>query len=173
MLERGLRLGFERRSVVRHFHADRLSRYLRVQRAQGYWRVALHLEHRGHGRGDSYSSLLDHLQPVVALLAPLALSCAAVAVAAEWTTEGRSGIAGAALPLSMVAAVLVLALLAMQLPMALAMLRREGVAMLPFVALGAVRALARGVGLLHGAVDRTLGRGAIAHRRLHGAELRP
>ncbi|MCE2881070.1 MAG: glycosyltransferase, partial [Planctomycetaceae bacterium] len=53
VLESGERLGFAAHSLVRHHHADRLSRYLRVQRQQGYWRVALHLEHRGHGRGDS------------------------------------------------------------------------------------------------------------------------
>jgi hypothetical protein len=159
VLESGRRLRFDRRSLVRHFHADRLSRYLRVQRQQGYWRVALHLEHRGRGTGDSYSGLLDHLQPfAAAALAPaLALAAATPLVDARAAT-----IAAGSAPLALLLAFL----LAAQLPMALAMRRREGAAMLWFVPLGAVRAAWRAAGLVHGVVDRALGRGAIAARSL-------
>lgn len=148
VLESGERLGFAGDSLVRHFHADRLSRYLRVQRQQGYWRVALHLEHRGHGRGDSYSGLLDHLQPFAAAALVPAAACAAFAPREPWL--------GA--PFAALAAFL----LAAQLPMALAMTRRAGAAMLAFVPFGAVRALWRAAGLAHGVTDRMLGRGAIA-----------
>jgi len=150
VLESGERLGFAAHSLVRHHHADRLSRYLRVQRQQGYWRVALHLEHRGHGRGDSYSGFLDHLQPfAAAALAP------AAGLAAFAARDARF-----ALPL----AALVAFLLAAQLPMAIAMSRRAGPSMLAFVPLGAVRAAWRAAGLVHGVIDRALGRGAIARK---------
>ena len=162
VLESGRRLRFDRRSRVRHFHADRLSRYLRVQRQQGYWRVALHLEHRGHGAGDSYSGLLDHLQPfAAAALVPAAAIAAAAPVAGA-----RGETPAMALALLAPLVLLVAFLLVAQLPMALAMARREGAAMLWFVPLGAVRAVWRAAGLVHGVVDRTLGRGAIAARSL-------
>jgi cellulose synthase/poly-beta-1,6-N-acetylglucosamine synthase-like glycosyltransferase len=164
VLESGRRLRFDRGSLVRHFHADRLSKYLRVQRQQGYWRVALHLEHRGHGAGDSYSGLLDHLQPfAAAALAPAVLA----AVAAPLAGVRGAALAAALAPLAFLIAFLLIAfLLAAQLPMARAMARREGAAMLWFVPLGAVRAVWRAAGLVHGVVDRTLGRGAIAARSL-------
>jgi glycosyltransferase involved in cell wall biosynthesis len=148
VLEAGHRLRFERESVVRHFHADRLSRYLRVQRQQGYWRVALHLEHRGHSRGDSYSSLFDHAQPFLA--AALPVSCALLPLAGGW----------------MAPVGLVLLLVILQCPMALAMARRAGPQMLAFVALGAVRACWRAAGLATGTVDRIAGRGPIARSAL-------
>lgn len=157
VLEAGHRLRFERASIVRHFHADRLSRYLRVQRGQGYWRVALHLEHRGHAGGDSYSSLLDHVQPfAAAALAPAAL------LAIAGIAQGDDELLGTAAPL----VALVVLLLVAQIPMALAMTRREGIAMLAFIPLGAIRAVWRAAGLVAGVVDRTLGRGAIAHEGL-------
>lgn len=147
-LESGRRLRFDRGSVVRHFHADRLGKYLRVQRQQGYWRVPLHLEHRGHGAGDSYSGWLDHLQPFVAAALPVSLL--ATPVPHGWTVPSA----------------LAVALVAMQVPMALAMARRQGPAMLAFVPLGTVRAVWRAAGLVAGVVDRTLGRGAIAAEAL-------
>jgi hypothetical protein len=153
VLEAGHRLRFERGSVVRHFHADRLGRYLRVQRGQGYWRVALHLEHRGHAGGDSYSSLLDHLQPFAAAALVPATAVALVGLLALPSASTR------------VLAAAPCALLAL-FPMALAMTRRAGPAMLAFVPLGAVRAVWRAAGLSMGVVDRALGRGAIAREGL-------
>jgi len=159
VLESGHRLRFERRSVVRHFHADKLGRYLRVQRGQGYWRVALHLEHRGHAGGDSYSSLLDHLQPFAA--AALVPACAFALVGLLALPSSSSWLLAAA-PCALLALFLLLA----QLPMALAMTRRAGPAMLAFVPLGAVRAVWRAAGLSMGVIDRALGRGAIAREGL-------
>ena len=148
VLEAGHRLRFDRASVVRHFHADRLSRYLLVQRQQGYWRVALHLEHRGHARGDSYSGITDHAQPFLA--AALPASCALLPLPGGWTAPTA----------------LALLLVILQLPMALAMARRAGPAMLAFVALGTVRACWRSAGLAMGVIDRALGRGSIARAAL-------
>lgn len=144
IVEAGHRLRFDRRSRVRHHHADRLFRYLRVQRRQGYWRVALHLEHRGRG-GNAYSGPLDHLQPFVAASLPPSL------VAIAWPPWG------AVMP---AAILFVLAL--MQLPMAGSMVRRGGTSMVWFVPLGTVRAIWRAAGLVHGVFDRILRRGAIA-----------
>jgi hypothetical protein len=129
---------------VRHHHADRLSRYLRVQRQQGYWRVALHLEHRGRG-ANSYSGALDHLQPFVA--AGLVGSLPAIA----WWPWG-----------GLAPAVLALLLLIMQGPMTARMVARAGATMILFMPLGWIRAIWRAVGLAHGVVDRCLARGDIA-----------
>lgn len=68
VIDAGYTLHFEINSRVRHFHPTRWRDYLRVQRQQGYWRVFLHLEHKGHSAGDSYSSVLDHIQPPLAML---------------------------------------------------------------------------------------------------------
>jgi glycosyltransferase involved in cell wall biosynthesis len=68
VIDAGYRLRFEIKSRVKHFHPTKWRSYLRVQRQQGYWRVFLHLEHKGHSAGDSYSSLLDHIQPPLSVL---------------------------------------------------------------------------------------------------------
>ena len=73
VMEAGRELRFEIDSRVKHFHPTRWQSYLRTQRQQGYWRVWLHLRHHGHSTGDSYSSLLDHVQPPLAVLAVAAL----------------------------------------------------------------------------------------------------
>ena len=146
VLAAGHRLRFERRSEVRHHHADRLTRYLRVQRQQGYWRVALHLEHPGRG-ANSYSGTLDHLQPFVA--AGLLGSSPAIL----WWPWG-----------AVVPAAIGLLLLVLQTPMTARMIRRAGPAMIWFAALGWIRAIWRAVGLAHGVIDRTFGRGGIAAR---------
>jgi GT2 family glycosyltransferase len=143
-LAAGGRLRFERRSEVRHHHADRLGRYLAVQRAQGRWRVALHLEHRGRAR-NRYSGPLDHAAPPLALLVPASLPLAA------WPWGWLAP------------ATLALLLAILQVPMAVAMLRRSGSpGMLAFIPLGWLRAFARGLGLAEGLRDRLLRRGGIA-----------
>ncbi|MDG1358906.1 MAG: glycosyltransferase [Phycisphaerales bacterium] len=143
VVEAGHRLRFDRRSRVRHHHADRLLRYLRVQRQQGYWRVALHLEHPGRG-GNAYSGPIDHLQPFVA--AAFVPSLLAIA----WPPWG-----------AVVPATMLLVLVLMQLPMTRAMVRRGGWSMAWFVPLGTIRAIWRAIGLVQGVLDRLLRRGAI------------
>ncbi len=64
----GYALRFDRSSRVGHYHETNLRRYLKIQRQQGFWRVRLHLSHKGHATGDSYSNLLDHGQPPLAML---------------------------------------------------------------------------------------------------------
>lgn len=135
-VEAGHRLRFERRSSVRHYHADRLSKYLRVQRQQGYWRVALHLEHPGRGGRNAYSGWVDHVQPFVA--AAIVVGTPVVLLPWGW----------------LLWASLWCLLMVLQLPMATRMVRRAGIAMLAFIPLGTVRSLWRAVGLMHGTINR-------------------
>ena len=94
VMEAGYELRFELSSRVGHYHATRWLPYLRTQRQQGYWRVWLHLEHRGHSTGDSYSNLLDHVQPPLAMLSvitvPLAWLPQTRWVPAAWPSPGPS-----------------------------------------------------------------------------------
>lgn len=158
ILDEGMRLRFDRHSIVQHFHANRLSRYLRMQRTHGYWRVLLHLERPGRSR-NAYSGHLDHLQPFLA-----AALLPAVAVSLSASVQGaidRISPAVAAWAWSSVA-MLVMLLLVAQLPMAISMARRGGAAMWWFVPLGATRSLWRSAGMVRGVLDRLLGRGPMS-----------
>lgn len=142
--EAGHTLAFEIDSRVRHFHEERLSAYLRTQAAQGRWRVALHLEHPGHARGDSYSSIIDHAQPPIAVLALAATPLAVIPLVTPATNA-----------LAWLPAALWTLLIALHVPMTAAIVARtRDPRMLAFVPMGAVRAIARGVGALNGLIDR-------------------
>lgn len=129
----GYGLRFTRTSRVAHFHLSRWMPYLRVQGKQGYWRVHLHLSHRGHAMGDSYSRAVDHVQPPLAVLS--------LAMLPFVLTDGWAW-----LPL-VPPALLFLA----TLPMALRIVRRERkISYLAYVWMSFVRAYARGLGLSAG-----------------------
>ncbi len=129
----GYELAFERDSRVKHYHPTNWWKYLRTQRQQGYWRVWLHLSHRGHAAGDSYSSFVDHVQPPLAML----LSASFVLLLFP--------------PLWWVPAAFLLLLTAAQLPMTCRLVRRlRRVRYVTFVFMGFVRSLWRGVGMIHG-----------------------
>jgi GT2 family glycosyltransferase len=129
--DNGYRLRFEPRSRVGHFHLTHLGRYLRSQRLHGYFRVWLYLHHRARAAGDSYSGLLDHLQPPLAML-----TLASLPLALAW------------LPFALVPAGLALLLHCLQLPMTARLCRRTGSARyLWFAPLAALRAFARGIGM--------------------------
>lgn len=131
----GFRLLFEPESRVGHYHPTRLRRYLRVQRHHGYWRVALHMAHIGTAAGDAYSGVVDHAQPVLALLI-IACTPFAIGPTGQW----------ALLALGLI-------LLGLQIPMTLSLLRRtRRVRYLAFVPLGVVRAFWRGIGMLQGLI---------------------
>lgn len=131
----GYSLLFERDSRVAHFHPTRLGRYLRSQRHHGYWRVALHLTHRDKAAGDAYSSAIDHMQPVLAVLLLVAVPTIA------W--PGRQWIC------PMIATLLIAA----QAPMTLRLIRRtKRLTAFAFAPLGFLRAFWRGIGMLHGLV---------------------
>jgi glycosyltransferase involved in cell wall biosynthesis len=129
----GMRLRFERKSIVGHHHPTRLLRYLRSQRHHGYWRVALYLTHRGRAAGDAYSKVLDHVQPLLAVLAVITLPL--VLWPPLWTVPAGVG----------------LLLLMTQLPMTIRLVRRlRSVKYLWYAPMGALRALWRGVGMAWG-----------------------
>jgi len=155
--EAGSRLRFEPRSRVKHFHPEQLLKYLRTQRQHGYWRVLLHLEHRGHALGDSYSSAIDHLQPPLAVLA---LASLALPLAALFASHSALNI------LAWGPVAMMMLLLVMQIPMTTTMLRRSrSPAMLLFAPLGVIRAVWRGVGMAHGTVHHLLMRPSTPARR--------
>ena len=130
VLEAGHELAFEINSRVKHFHAVSWRQYLRTQRQQGYWRVWLHLRHRGHARGDSYSRLTDHVQPPVAAATLAALPLLWFS-ATKW-----------------VPIILVLGLAAAQIPMTWRLVRRTRQARyVAFAAMSFLRAFWRGVGM--------------------------
>lgn len=134
--EAGHRLHHDNASRVAHHHETRWLRYLRTQRQQGFWRVWLHLERRGHAAGDSYSSLLDHLQP------PLACLVLGTLPAVIWPW-------GWAVPL-----ILALALFVMQWPMTARLVKRTGDArMASFALMSFLRAFWRAVGMALGVLD--------------------
>jgi len=133
VLEAGHELAFDIRSRVKHYHPISWRAYLRTQRHQGYWRVFLHLSHRGHAAGDSYSSLLDHLQPPLAVLALVSLPVAFFP--STWWV-----------PVAMVAL-----LFAVPFPMAHRLVRRTGsIRYAAFLPMSFLRAFWRAAGMVHG-----------------------
>lgn len=133
VVDAGFELGFEIDSRVKHFHATAWRPYLRTQLDQGYWRVWLHLTHRGRARSNSYSNLTDHLQPPLALLCLASLPLLP-ATGTYWP------------PL-----VLLGCLMAAQWPMTRRLLRRtRNPAFFCFPIMASVRALWRGAGMTLG-----------------------
>lgn len=139
IIEDGHALDFDIRSRVGHHHPTSMWIYLKTQASQGFWRVRLYGRYPSRTSGDSYSSLIDHIQPPLAIIflaaTPLLLVPGLFPV-----------IAG-------LASLLALA----QLPMTLRILAATRRAThLAFVPLGFIRAIARGLGML-GAIPGLLG----------------
>lgn len=135
VMEAGYLLHFELDSRVKHYHEQRLFKYLRIQRQQGHWRVYLHMAHPRHSTGDSYSSALDHLQPPLAMLSLLALPLL------PWPL------------LWWIFPALLLVLALAQLPLTLRLVRRLGrSSYLLFAPLSFIRAYWRGVGMTAGVI---------------------
>ncbi len=141
VIEAGHELRFVFASRVKHFHATRWLPYLRTQRHQGYWRVWLHLSHKGHASGDSYSSLLDHMQPPLAMLTLASVPSLAM---------GRFALISASL-----VSLLVLA----QFPLTSRIVRRKRQPRYVFFGvMSFLRAFWRGVGMTHGVLGYALRR---------------
>jgi glycosyltransferase involved in cell wall biosynthesis len=126
----GHRLRLEPRALTGHHHPTRLRSYLRSQRLHGYWGARLYARHRERALGNSYSSIVDHVQPVVAVAALVGLPILALPrVRGVWLA-------------------LFLALFLLHLPMTWRLMRRTGEwRMVWHAPLGMVRAVARGVGM--------------------------
>ncbi len=137
----GYTLAFDAASRVDHHYITRWVRYLRSQAQQGYWRVRLHLSHRGHAAGDSYSGLVDHVQPPLALLVMMSLPLL-LPPSVRWIPPS-----------------LVLLLLITQIPMTWQLLRRTGrLRYICFAGLGFRRAFWRGIGMTLGVLGVLGGR---------------
>lgn len=148
VIEAGYELRFEFASRVRHFHPTHWRSYLRTQRQQGYWRAWLHLSHGGHAMGDSYSSLVDHAQPPLAVLALASLPLVAV----------RGGLW---MPIGFVAM-----LIAAQVPLTLRLVRRLGrPRYLWFGVMSFIRAFWRGIGLAQGVLGVMMSKLTSGRRR--------
>jgi glycosyltransferase involved in cell wall biosynthesis len=133
VMEGGHELRFELHSRVGHYHPTRWRPYLRTQRQQGYWRVWLHLEHSGHSTGDSYSSLMDHVQPPLAVLS-LAATVLVWLPYVRWLPAACLG-----------------ALVLAQGPLAWRLVRRlRRPHYLAFGLMSLIRAYWRGIGMTHG-----------------------
>jgi len=132
----GFELAFEPGSRVEHTYIVRWRKYLYTQLQQGFWRVRLHLTHRGHSRGDSYSNLLDHVQPPLGMIVLIATPLGFI-VPHRWLFF---------VPLVM--------LVTLQLPMTVRLVKRSGdVRYVWFIALGFLRAIWRGVGMTLGVLS--------------------
>ena len=139
VMEAGYTLGFELDSRVAHFHEDNWLGYLRTQKHQGYWRLWLHLTHKGHSTGDSYSSALDHFQPPLAML--ILASVPTLCFAQTWW----------------VTPVLIVLLILAQIPMTTRIFRQtEKLKYLAFAGMSFRRAFWRGFGLSHATIDYIL-----------------
>jgi cellulose synthase/poly-beta-1,6-N-acetylglucosamine synthase-like glycosyltransferase len=139
VLAAGYQLGFVFDSRVKHYHPDRWLSYLRTQCEQGYWRVWLHLTHKGHAAGDSYSNWVDHVQPPLAVLALASLPLLSFG------------------PLAWISAGPVALLLAAQIPMTVRLiLRLRRPRYLCYAAMSFVRAFWRGIGMTRGVLGYLL-----------------
>lgn len=132
----GHRIRFVRDAIVAHHHPVSLGRYLREQSRHGYWRMVLYARHPARARGDGYAGPLDFAAP------PLAILSAAAALAAPF-----SDAAAIVALLSFVAVAMIHQLLALRVA------RHAGSgAPMALAAVGALRAYARGWGMLRGLV---------------------
>lgn len=146
LVEAGFNLRFAFNSRVGHYHPTRLFKYLKTQARHGYWRVWLHMQHRGRAVRDSYSSWLDHLQPPLAMfiLASLVFPMSAL----FWRSAAPVFAWFAWLPI-----LLMFVLLAMQMPMMFRLLARvRRMEMLLYAPLGFIRAFWRGAGMSFGMI---------------------
>ena len=144
VLAAGYGLRFALDSRVKHFHETSWLAYLKTQRQQGFWRVPLHLTHSGHAAGDSYSGLIDHIQPPLAVLILLSTPL---------------------LPferLALVPAALIALLGLAQIPMTARILSRlRSPGHILFSVLGFVRAFWRAVGMVSGLLMCTFARSRV------------
>ncbi|QDS91725.1 Putative glycosyltransferase EpsH [Roseimaritima multifibrata] len=132
-VDSGMRLHFELKSRVGHYHPTSLWGYLRTQFRHGRFRASLFRRHRNKISGDSYAGLIDYVQPPVAL--------ASLAVIPLMAFGLLGGIAFG---------LLIGLLLIVQLPMAAAIAKTSCRLALIFVPFGFMRAYARGLGLTQG-----------------------
>lgn len=67
MHQEGYQLVFDRDSRVKHHYPTHLRPYFKAQFKHAYWRTYLYYCYRGMAKGDSYSGIIDFIQPFLAL----------------------------------------------------------------------------------------------------------
>lgn len=139
----GHKLHFDIASKVAHHHVTQLSKYLRVQRHQGFWRVYLHLEHSGHSTGDSYSSFVDHVQPPLAMLCLASVLLPLLPLPMFWWSL-----------LTLSSCTLFFILFLLQLPLASKLVKRTKESRYwAFAPMSFIRAFYRGIGMSMGTIS--------------------
>jgi glycosyltransferase involved in cell wall biosynthesis len=128
----GGKLAFDQRSRVKHHHPVKTTSYLRTQYSQAYWRMYLYARHPGKMMGDSYSSIVDHMQPILAVAALGILFFCLF------------------LPLFGIFSLIAILLLIAQLPMTFRLTKRCGILYLLFAPMSFIRSFARGIGMTAG-----------------------
>ena len=138
LTDAGGRLRFARDAVVGHYHPVSLGPYLRTQMRHGFWRVKLYAKHPHRARqGDRYAGLADLAAPPVALAA--FFLTVVLAFLGWWKALG------------IVLAVSVALCATARMPLAARMfMNTKDPRMLLFVAVAALRDMARGVGMIAG-----------------------
>lgn len=138
----GYRIRFVPEALVDHHHPTDLGRYLREQSRHGFWRVFLYGTHPARIQGDGYAGPMDFLPP------PLAVASVALLLSTPWWPD--AAVFGV---LSIVAILSTSSLLAMRV--SATQRSSEALALAPIAAL---RAYARGWGMLKGFVSLLLRR---------------
>lgn len=132
----GYHLEFNASSTVGHHHPTHWGRYLRTQARHGYYRMILYSRHPTRMAGDSYSGIIDYLQPVLVLALVPAIGIGA------WYRS--------AVPPILVLTLLLLCLL----PMTWRVFRQRGrLVDLGFCGMSFLRAFARCGGLVTGTLE--------------------
>jgi glycosyltransferase involved in cell wall biosynthesis len=128
----GGKLAFDQHSRVNHHHPIKISSYLRTQYSQACWRMHLYARHPEKMMGDSYSSIVDHMQPILAVAALGILSFCLF------------------LPLFRIFSLITILLFIAQLPMTFRLTKRCGILYLLFAPMSFIRSFARGIGMTAG-----------------------
>ncbi len=136
IVQAGWRLRFDPASRVGHFHPTSLRRYLYSQYLHGRFRVRLYVRHAGKMAGDSYSGLVDHLQPLLALTTLLLLPWV-------WVSHVPT-----------LVALCLVATLACSVPRCLSLKELPWSTRIWFPVVSSLRAVARGGGIVSGIVPQ-------------------
>jgi len=144
IVDAGHELRLEPESLAGHFHPTRLRSYWRAQWLHGYWGARLYARHPTKAE-NSYSGLLDHLQPPWAIGCVLLLPLLFFAPGRPWVVLGI--------------AIAWLFLLVLSIPFAIRLFARtKSFRALGYPLFSAARALPRGFGMLRGFVSLVTGR---------------
>lgn len=67
IIHAGFKIYFQREAKVKHFHPQKVMRYLQEQYRHGFWRVMLYRHHPEMKKGDDYTFWKDIIEPPIVL----------------------------------------------------------------------------------------------------------